>query len=111
MTDYIDRKKLKDKLNNTNILWSIKCKPKVKEKIRSLVEDICKNYLRIIDNAPSVDAVEQKYAHWIKLDEDDYEVTYKCSNCNTCFYGVVDPDDSLCNFCLTCGAKMDEVIE
>ena len=64
-----------------------------------------------IDEAPTIDAVEQKHGHWIKLDEDDYGDTYKCSNCNTCFYGVVDPDDSLCNFCLTCGAKMDEVLE
>ena len=63
----------------------------------------------LINSLPSADVIEQKHGHWIKLDEDDYGDTYKCSNCNTCFYGVVDPNDSLCNFCLTCGAEMDEV--
>lgn len=105
----IDREELLNKFKNT------------REAIDFVAEDknVNKDYIRgqimrlenCITEVKSMPVIEQKHAHWIKLDEDDYGDTYKCSNCNTCFYGVVDPDDSLCNFCLTCGAKMDEVTE
>ena len=42
MTNYIDREKLKDKLNNTSIFWSIKCKPKVKEEKQAFDEIVNK---------------------------------------------------------------------
>lgn len=91
MADYIERKKLKDKLNNTNILWSIKCKPKVKEQIGSLVEDICKNYLRIINNMPSVDAVEV-----VRCKDCKYRIKNYCTrlsqNANNYFLFVKDTD-------------------
>jgi hypothetical protein len=66
--------------------------------------------IEIVESMPTVEQTITSFVHghWIKLDEDGYDVTYKCSHCNTCFYGVVDPCNDLCNFCLACGAKMDE---
>ena len=61
----------------------------------------------IINELPTVDAVEVVHGEW-EVCEDDWneEVTYKCSNCGdelVTLYGFeID-----WNYCPNCGAKMD----
>lgn len=67
--------------------------------------------MEILDNAPTVDAVQVRHAHWIwKGDEGDSR--FMCSECKckeyvpTCM-GVPD----IWEYCPNCGARMDEVNE
>ena len=57
----------------------------------------------MIDNAPTVDAVEVVHGRWEKrklIVFDDEMVGYRCSKCNTTW-------DAETNYCPNCGAKMD----
>ena len=55
-----------------------------------------------INNAPTVDAEPVKHGHWIDINENGS--LWECSICG---------DRSCCcgNYCMECGAKMDEVEE
>lgn len=53
----------------------------------------------VIDNAPTVDAIEIVHAYWI-WDGYDYEKPWTCSKCRC-------HSESETNYCPDCGAKMD----
>ena len=55
---------------------------------------------KIIDNAPSVDAV--KHGHWEEYLSEG--LRWKCSECGSRF-------ETPYHYCPNCGAKMDEVTE
>ncbi len=61
--------------------------------------------LHILESMPTVDAVEQKHGHWIKISPASI---YECSVCNK---DVMTSDIEAYQFCHKCGAKMDEVTE
>ena len=62
--------------------------------------------LKIIDDAPTVDAVEVVHGRWIEKQEpitwceDDVEIFYECSICGCQYFGQSP-------YCPNCGAKMD----
>ena len=58
----------------------------------------------MIDNAPTVDAVEVVHGRWIHVPSSDMMTgkAYKCSECNKMRYVSYMP-----NYCQCCGAKMD----
>lgn len=58
----------------------------------------------LIDDAPTVDAVEVVHGEWIAVPSSDMMTVkvYKCSECGKMRYGSYMP-----NFCQCCGAKMD----
>ena len=56
--------------------------------------------IRIIEDAPTVDAVPVVHGRWI----DAHGIrNSKCENCGVEFCRVMED----CNYCPTCGAKMD----
>ena len=61
----------------------------------------------LIDEEPSVDAVEVKHGHWIKIGSQYSIRNMKCSICGEEVFGDVDTE----KYCFNCGAKMDEVTE
>ena len=64
--------------------------------------------IRIMDDAPTVDAVEVVHGEWTII-VDDYDCEFMCcSVCGEMFYdGDNDTVDCLHNYCPNCGAKMD----
>ena len=60
---------------------------------------------RLIENAPTVDAVEVVHGRWIAVPSSDMMTgkAFKCSECNKMRYGSFMP-----NYCQNCGAKMDK---
>ena len=67
------------------------------------------SFKRILDQAPTVDAVEVVHGEWIMcLDVDDVEYI-ECPICGGEFYdGDNDTFDKPYNYCPNCGAKMDK---
>lgn len=55
----------------------------------------------MIDDAPTIDAVEQKHGHWI-------EWAGSLEKCSVCGYEYIDRIECR-NYCGNCGAKMCEV--
>lgn len=55
----------------------------------------------IVEDMPTADAVEVKHGHWIKDDNG----TYSCSVCQS---WIPNEQHYYANYCLHCGAKMDE---
>ena len=57
----------------------------------------------IIDEQPTVDAVEVVHGRWIHVPSSDMMTgkAYKCSECNKMRYGSFMP-----NYCSNCGANM-----
>ena len=64
----------------------------------------------VIDEEPTVDAVEVVHAKWIPLEYDGYADgnpvwdLWECSECQEEHSG---DEDTLTNYCPNCGAKMD----
>lgn len=60
--------------------------------------------LVLINEAPTVDAMEVVHGRWIAVSSSDMMTgkAYKCSECNKMRYGSFLP-----NYCSNCGAKMD----
>ena len=56
---------------------------------------------RMIDNAPTVDAVEVVHGRWI-----EYKSFMECSECESRWW-YTDNDCHLFDYCPNCGAKMD----
>lgn len=56
--------------------------------------------LDVLNNIPTVEAEPVRYGNWVKNGPDD-TVVY----CDQCLM----PQDSVCNYCPNCGAKMDLV--
>lgn len=54
--------------------------------------------IKMIKNAPTVDAVSVAHGKWIKRNNE-----MKCSKCKFIYYSNNDPF----NYCPNCGAKMD----
>ena len=67
---------------------------------------------RLIDNAPTVDAVEVVHGEWTVI-EDDYDdcTILECSVCEVSFrfdeYDGLLPQAQTYHYCPNCGAKMD----
>ena len=68
---------------------------------------------RVIDEAPTVDAVPVVYGRWVAY-PDEYQICateFVCSNCNTSFVNSELASDNdfleMMKFCPHCGAKMD----
>lgn len=59
--------------------------------------------LRRVRNAPTVDPA--KHGHWEYPQNDSGLINPRCSNCKRYNPHVVDM-----NFCMRCGAKMDQVV-
>lgn len=64
---------------------------------------------KMIEEAPTVDAVPVRHGHWI-IPNNDILVSCICSVCNWRGYYYED-DVSNEPFCPHCGAKMDESID
>ena len=65
--------------------------------------------LKIIDDAPTVDAVEVVHGKWA-IFEDGWndEAIYECTVCKEAFVTIDGtPAENLWNYCPNCGAKMD----
>ena len=68
-------------------------------------------YVRHIDEAPTVDAVEVVHGEWIGTQYDGYADGFpvydlwECSNCREEYESEGDPPPF--NYCPNCGAKMD----
>lgn len=82
----------KDFITETKIVWFIKL-------------------LKIIENAPTIEAKPVVHAHWEEhrefYEDEGFEgYYYSCSNCGGTLYGDVEGF----NFCHCCGAQMDEVV-
>lgn len=62
-------------------------------------------FKNIVETMPTVDTVEQKHGHWIKISPANI---YECSVCNK---DVMTSDIEAYQFCHKCGAKMDGEVE
>ena len=58
----------------------------------------------MIHNAPTVDAVPVRHAHWIFSPKDAIEMMFTLPKCSKC--GAESADGG--NYCPNCGAKMDK---
>ncbi len=54
-----------------------------------------------IDNAPTVDLIPVAYGNWLPDG-----ISLKCSLCGKWF--VIEQGDAEINYCINCGAKMEE---
>ena len=64
------------------------------------------SFKRILEEAPTVDALEVVHGRWVKCKDWDYD--YKCSVCEGYAGEDVDGDHyKLTPYCPNCGAKMD----
>jgi hypothetical protein len=58
------------------------------------------NMFKLIEDAPTVDAVEVVHGQWIELPTPRTMWKYRCDKCGC-------PQDYKHNYCPNCGAKMD----
>lgn len=107
MSKYIDAEKVLKELCNC-CAEQFLCEKLPKEKK-------CVEY-SIIANEPTADVAPVRHAHWITEKIDYTEHRYKC-HCSACLNGYEcdswrDPIDlEETEWCLWCGAKMDEEVE
>ena len=69
-------------------------------------DDICEflDYMtELLDEQPTVDAVEVVHGRWVS---DEGDVLFHCSECDTQISTSWDYDDLLWNYCPNCGANM-----
>ena len=97
MADLIDKDELKESIRKA---LSIKSLVYLTESEKSLV--------RLIDFAPTVDAVPVRHGRWIEIDDGDGDCHYECSVCGEAWVlNDGTPADNNMNFCPRCGAEMD----
>ena len=84
----IDANELIDRLNHTTMV----AYPNLFPGLLAAVE--------IVDDSPTVDAVQVVHGRWIKRRFTETLSGYECSNCSTTW-------DAETNYCPNCGAKMD----
>lgn len=58
----------------------------------------------IVDQMPTVEAVEVVHGRWVS---DKADILFHCSECETQISTDWDYDDLVWNYCPNCGAKMD----
>ena len=63
------------------------------------------HFLRMIYDAPTVDAVEVVHGRWVLCQDDGYE-WYECSLCRTQPLNDYNEKSVLSDYCPNCGAKM-----
>jgi hypothetical protein len=61
---------------------------------------------RIIENAPTVDAVEAVRGEWVQIGYDKAMDRITCSCCKE-YWNIADNDTESFNYCPNCGPKMD----
>ena len=76
------------------------------------IEHIDPAFSYVIDNAPTVDAVEVVHGHWINTpsyyaSNGNYNKAQECSVCHSLFVSPGNTPYSNHPYCCECGAKMD----
>ena len=81
--------------------------------LMKLMQDGCsaKN-LQSISDMPAADVAPVVHGHWIEQEDGNLDTYYTCSSCKEDFDLIAGtPCENLYNYCPSCGAKMDELVE